>query len=46
MHIFLDKFHLGVNYTAQIASHQAEVRRKEKNLTKNIYLFCIYTLII
>ena len=27
MHIFLDNFHKGVKYSAQIASHQAELRR-------------------
>ena len=30
MHTFLDNFHQGGNYSAQIASHQAEVRREEK----------------
>ena len=30
MHIFLDKFHQGGKYTAQIASHQAELRREDK----------------
>ena len=30
MHILLDKFHQGVNYTPQIANHQAELRREEK----------------
>ena len=29
MHIFLDKFHQGGKYSAQIASHQAELRREE-----------------
>ena len=29
MHIFLDKFHQSGKYTAQIASHQAELRREE-----------------
>ena len=28
MHIFLDKFHQGVKYTAQIANHQAELIRE------------------
>ena len=32
MHIFLDNFHQGEKYTAQIASHQAELRR-EGNFT-------------
>ena len=30
MHTFLDNFHQGVKYSAQIASHQAELRREEK----------------
>ena len=30
MHIFLDNFHKGGKYTAQIASHQEELRREEK----------------
>ena len=29
MHIFLDNFHQGEKYSDQIASHQAELRRKE-----------------
>ena len=29
MHTFLDKFHQGGKYSAQIASHQAELRREE-----------------
>ena len=29
MHILFDKFHQGGKYTAQIASHQAELRREE-----------------
>ena len=29
MHIFLDNFHQVVKYSAQIASHQAELRREE-----------------
>ena len=32
MHIFLDKFHQGGKYSAQIDSHQAELRIEE-----NIY---------
>ena len=46
MHIFLDNFHQGGKYSAQIASHQAELRRKEILLTKNIYLFHLYRLTI
>ena len=30
MHTFLDNFHRGGKYSAQIASHQAELRREEK----------------
>ena len=30
MHAFIDKFHQGRKYSAQIASHQAEIRRKEQ----------------
>ena len=30
MHIFLDNFHQGGRYTAQITSHQAEMVRKER----------------
>ena len=29
MHIFMDKFHQGGKYSAQIASHQVELRREE-----------------
>ena len=37
MHIFLDKFHQGRKYSAQIASNQAELRR-EKTFTHQKYL--------
>ena len=30
MHTFLDNFHQGGKYSAQISSHQAELRREEK----------------
>ena len=30
MHTFLDNFHQGGKYSAQIASHQAELRREQK----------------
>ena len=30
MHTFLDNFHQGVKYSAQIASHQEELRREKK----------------
>ena len=29
MHTFLDNFHQGGKYSAQLASHQAELRREE-----------------
>ena len=35
MHTFLDNFHQGGKYSAQIASHQAEFRREEKFMDKN-----------
>ena len=31
MHTFMNNFHQGVKYSAQIASHQAELRREEKS---------------
>ena len=37
MHIFLDNFHQGGKYSAQIASHQAELR-KEETFTDQKYL--------
>ena len=46
MHIFLDNFHQGGKYSAQIAIHQAELRREGKLTDKNIYLFHPYRLII
>ena len=36
MHTFLDNFHQGGKYSAQIASHQAELRREE-NFTDQEY---------
>ena len=45
MHTFLDNFHQGGKYSAQVASHQAELRREKKLLVKNIYLFHPYILI-
>ena len=38
MHIYLDKFCQGGKYSAQIASHQAELRREE-NFTDKKYLY-------
>ena len=35
MHTFLDNFHQVGKYSAQIASHQAELRKEENLLTKN-----------
>ena len=46
MHKFLDNFHQGGKYSAEIASHQAELRREENLLIKNIYLFHPYRMII
>ena len=37
MHTFLNNFHRGGKYSAQIASHQAELRREE-NFTDQKYL--------
>ena len=36
MHTFLDNFEQGGKYSAQIASHQAELRREEKFTDQNI----------
>ena len=38
MRIFLDNFHYGGKYTAQISSQQAGLIRKKDLLTKNLYL--------
>ena len=35
MHIFLDNFHQGGKYIAQISSHQEELRREEKLTNQN-----------
>ena len=35
MHTFLDNFHQGGKYSAQIASHQAELRREETFTDQN-----------
>ena len=35
MHILLDNFYQGGKYTAQIASHQAEIRGEEKITYQN-----------
>ena len=34
MHTFLDNFEESIKYSAQIASHQAELRREEKSTDK------------
>ena len=36
MHTFLYNFHQGGKYSAQIASHPAELRREKSLLTKNL----------
>ena len=36
MHTFLDNFHQSRKYSAQLASHQAELRREESILIKNV----------
>ena len=46
MHIFLDIFHQGGKYNSHIASNQVELRREENILTKNLYMFHFYILII
>ena len=35
MHIFMDNFHQGGKYSAQIGSHQTELRREEKITDQN-----------
>ena len=39
LHTFLDNFHQGGKYSAQIASHQAELIREE-NLLTNVFPLC------
>ena len=46
MHTFMDNFHQGEKYYAQIASHQVELRREETFTVQNLYLFNPYILII
>ena len=38
MHTFLDNFHQGGKYSAQMASHQVELRREAKLLVNILYL--------
>ena len=46
MHIFLNNFHQGGEYSAQIESQQVELRIEENFMTKTPYLFHLYRLII
>ena len=46
MHTFLDNFHQGGKYSAQITSHQAELSREEKFTDKNHLTSHPYRLII
>ena len=43
MHTFLDNFHQGGKYSAQIASHQAELRREGKDQRSEIIEHLILT---
>ena len=43
MHTFLDNFHQGGKYSAQIASHQAELRRGGKYTDQKIIEHLITT---
>ena len=44
MHIFLYNFHRGGIYSAQIASHQEELRREEKFTDqKYLYILSLHT---
>ena len=46
MHILLDNFHQGGNYTSQIPYHQEELRREKMFTDKDPYLFHLYRLTI
>ena len=46
IHKLLDNFHQGGKYSAQISSHQEELRREENVLIKNLCLYHPYRLII
>ena len=46
MHTFMDNFHQGEKYYAQVASHQEKLRREETFTDQNIYLYHPYRLII
>ena len=39
MHTFMDNFHQGGKYSAQIASHQVELRREKKFTDKKSFNF-------
>ena len=43
MHIFLDNFRQGRKYSAQIASHQAELRREKTFTDQKIFIHFILT---
>ena len=43
MHTFLDNFHQGGKYSAQIDSHQAELRREDKFTDQKYLSFFILT---
>ena len=46
IHIFLDNFQQGIKYSSHIAIHQVDLRREEKFIRQNLYLFHLYSLII
>ena len=44
MHVFLDKFHQGGKYTAQISSHQSELKIEGKFTDqKSLYITSLQT---
>ena len=43
---FLESFLQGVNYSVQIAIHQAELRREETFFDKNNYIYLTFKLIV
>ena len=46
VHTFLEILQQGGRYSAQIASHQAELKREENPFIKNLYLYLNYKLVI
>ena len=46
MNIFLGNFDQGGKYSAQIASHQSELRIEGKLLINNLYIFIPYRMTI